>query len=445
MTARRLADLAANMVVPGAATRRVSTSRPTAFHAFACHRLVSDPGPIVAGSVLTRFHAFRRHGIALLALLVSIAAHLAALLAPWEPPVPVAAPSQPPVTVTLLPPPAAVPRASDPAPSAPAASPAAATRAPARPRPLVTPRVVQPRLAAGQPAGDAPMAASDVPAVPTGSDTAVSPDGPQAPAVAGAVPPSDAGDGTDAPPQVQADTPVASAPPLPPAAVARLPERIELAFDAYLESLGGDTRIGTARFELRLEGGRYHMAIDARGPLATLAFQSEGAFEPAGFRPDRFTEHRRVAFRRPLDRSVRYLHAGAPVEAAAVGAEAAVPEPAGAGAVLAVPAGTQDRLSALFQLWLIARAAAAFPEPGHEIPMPLATLSKVHAARFKVSAPEPFVVGDRGVGAVRFTMLRDGPEPVIDVWLADDAQRLPVQLRYAEKNQAVRFVATGAR
>jgi hypothetical protein len=172
----------------------------------------------------------------------------------------------------------------------------------------------------------------------------------QAPPAPDDAQPSGEGASAAAPAPAVADPAVALA--LPPAATARLPERIELGFDAYLESVAGDTRIGTARFELRLDGERYRMTIDARGPLATLAFGSEGVFAGDGFRPERFAERRRVAFRPTVDRGVRYVRAG--------DAPAAVDE-----ASLAVPPGAQDRLSALFQLWLVARGRAGLPGARH--------------------------------------------------------------------------------
>lgn len=225
--------------------------------------------------------------------------------------------------------------------------------------------------------------------------------------------------------------------PLPPrAAVEPPPQRVELQFDAFLESTTSEARIGTARFVLQAGEGRYAMALQARGPLSRFAYASDGTLDAGGFRPERFSETRDVAFRAPVARSARFVVR--PDAQPAAGAD--LPDD---GAALAVPPGTQDRLSVLLQLWLIVRSRPERLAAGSEIALTLASTRRFERASFRAGPVEPFQVGGRERAAVRLTRLpAAGKAAGIEVWLAAEPPYLPLGLRYIERDRAVRFAAS---
>lgn len=356
--------------------------------------------------------------------------------------------SPPPMSVLLLP---TVPAADPPAQAAPAASmdtrktaprrterpkrhaPAAATSRPAAAvtKPAPPPAPESRAQVAGSPAADdvgladAALAEMSSPAGPddgSGAATAAS-----APAQTGAEPAVDAARASTEPEQ-RAE----AAPDVAPAALPAQPSSVELRFEGFIETAAGDSRIASARFSLTHEAGRYEMTLAASGPLSWFAYTSQGRFGNQGFVPERFTEKRNVVFRSRVDRSIEF--------------EPSAHGPAPGGEQRNPSQGAQDRLSVLLQLCWLARARPDSMVAGHEFSLPFASRSGVELASFRVEGAEAIAVGDRFVWALRISRVKKAPDaPGIDVWLSDDAQRLPLGVRYEDRDRAVRFVVADSR
>lgn len=356
--------------------------------------------------------------------------------------------SPPPVSVLLLP---TVPAANPPAQAAPAASmdtrkttprrtdrpkqrapAAAANRPPAAATESAPPPAPQTQnsVAASPPAGDiglADVAFADL-SSPAGPDhgssgaTAAS-----AHAQIGAEPAADAARASTEPePRAEAGPDVA------PAAPPVQPSSVELRFEGFIETAAGDSRIASARFSLTHEDGRYQMTLAANGPLSWFAYTSQGRFGSEGFVPERFTEKRNVVFRSRVDRSIEF--------------EPSAPGQAPGGEQRNPSQGAQDRLSVLLQLCWLARAHPDSMVAGHEFSLPFASKNGVELASFRVGRAEAIAVGDRFVWALRISRVKKAPDaPGIDVWLSDDAQRLPLGVRYEDRDRAVRFVVAESR
>lgn len=361
-------------------------------------------------------HGRRRFWVAVVALGMSVALH--ALMLDWAS-LPGASPDRstppPTVSVLLLP---TVPAADPPAQAPPAAS--VDTRKPA-PR-----RSERPKQRARAAAAQLPAAINPVP--PPAPES-------QPPSIASPSPDESgpahdaaelAADAARAPlePEARAE----AAPVMPP--VQPLP--VELRFEGFIETAAGDSRIASARFSLTHEDGRYQMTLAANGPLSWFAYTSQGRFGNEGFVPERFTEKRNVVFRSSVDRSIEF--------------EPFTPGQALDGQQRSPSQGAQDRLSVLLQLCWLARAHPDWMLAGHEFSLPFASKKGVELASFRVHGAEAIAVGDRFVLALRISRVKKAPDaPGIDVWLSDDAQRVPLGVRYEDRGRAVRFVVADSR
>jgi hypothetical protein len=174
------------------------------------------------------------------------------------------------------------------------------------------------------------------------------------------------------------------------------------------------------RYEIRTEG-------EAEGLISlfysgTLSQVSRGRLGPHGLAPQRYVEQRG---KRP-ERSVsfdqerhRLLPAGAP------------PVP--------LPPGTQDRLSVIYQIGLLARGDPASFVAGATRDVPVATLRSVEIQRFTVVGDEMLMTP---AGPIRSLHLRRPPvagsdDPSIDLWLGYDFDMLPVRLRVQDADRRV--------
>ena len=175
------------------------------------------------------------------------------------------------------------------------------------------------------------------------------------------------------------------------------------------------------RYEIRTEG-------EAEGLIAlfysgTLIQVSRGRLGPEGLQPQRYAEQRG----KRAERSVSFdqeWHRLLPV-----GGAAPVP----------LPPGTQDRLSVIYQIGLLARADPASFVAGATRDLPVATLRTVQVQRFTV-------VGDTLLmapgGPIRSLHLHRPPtegsgDPSIDLWLGYDFDMLPVRLRLEDAGHRV--------
>ena len=98
---------------------------------------------------------------------------------------------------------------------------------------------------------------------------------------------------------------------------------------------------------------------------------------------------------------------------------------------VALPEGTQDRLSVLFQLGLIVRANPQRFVAGARIELPVATLREVRLERFEVMGDEVLIVNDRPWRALHLKrpLIQAGRDPSVQVWLGYDADFQPIRIR----------------
>lgn len=208
----------------------------------------------------------------------------------------------------------------------------------------------------------------------------------------------------------------------------------DLGYDGYLEMGGTPLRIAQASVEFRPEGEAYRMSMHVSSPLATLDYESRGTIDARGLHPREYREARKTPGRSPRERSVRFEESAGATRSA----------PAADG-VLAVPPGTQDRLSLLMQLSLIARADSSRIAPGTRLAIDVAGLEYVTRARLEIGAPEPVRIGSGSIDAQRIHRLPDDPNATdIDFWLAAGPRRAPVVIRFADDGRGLRFVAQSA-
>jgi hypothetical protein len=364
------------------------------------------------------------------------------------------APSARPVEVALLPPlvaaPApvtAVPRALP--PEAPPRAVSPSTAPPRRARPAPTPAApAAPRLPVppSEPAVSSAAEASETPAgweapetLPSADNTTadaadrtVQDDG-AAPTASVAAPPVSAAD-TPPPPPGEADiaalpierTAAAAALPVVPG----LPASHSRQFRVYWGDFTEQRSVARLAYRLTREDDRYEIRTEgeAEGLIAlfysgTLIQVSRGRLGPEGLQPQRYAEQRG----KRAERSVSFDQEGHRLL------------PVGGAAPVPLPPGTQDRLSVIYQIGLLARADPASFVAGATRDLPVATLRTVQVQRFTV-------VGDTLLmapgGPIRSLHLHRPPtegsgDPSIDLWLGYDFDMLPVRLRLEDAGHRV--------
>jgi hypothetical protein len=359
-----------------------------------------------------------------------------------------APPPRAPVEVTLLAPPA---------PPAPASGESAGTRAATRAAPAVSARAgpaapsvrtrPSPPLRTEEDApGASPPAASpehapDAGAMGLGFGTDYSAEAPSdvdeppgAPgtgvataAAAAAVP---GGEGASAAVGAAAPRPgPAAAPPGP--ALPPLPASQQHRFRVYWGDYTEARSVARLEYRLVSDGEHYEVrtSAEAEGLISlvyagTLTQVSTGRLGPGGLEPLRYAEQRG---RRP-ERAVGFD----PV------ARRLVPT-GGRGPSVPMPPGTQDRLSVLYQIGLLARAEPHRFVAGATRELPVATLREVRLERFEVVGDEWLLASG---GPIRALHLHRPPppgtdDPRIDVWLGYDLEMLPVRLRVEDADRRV--------
>lgn len=180
---------------------------------------------------------------------------------------------------------------------------------------------------------------------------------------------------------------------------------------------------GTMRWEIDRQARRYRIALEAwvgLGLTKDFVQISEGRLDAWGLAPERFTDRRLL--RDPRITDFRRGPDGAG-EVAFPGAAAAVP----------LVAGTQDRVSVLFQLSALARAAPEALGVGQVHEIVTAGSSRAEPWHFTVQAREAVEWADHAGMALRLTRRprREG-DGTLDVWLAEQAAWLPVRTRLVE-------------
>jgi hypothetical protein len=335
---------------------------------------------------------------------------------------------QPPgqLSVAILPPPPPL-AVSQTAPTRPVARPVAAppvpapseiaSEAPAPPTAAVEPPpVAQPQLADGAGTG------ASVPAQPNG-ERAVTAEAPDEPAITGALAvarPEPARDSEPpSTPQAAGDsTSVAPPPVLPP------PQPVARRFRVFFGDYHDGQSVAELAYSLEIADGRYRLQSQARAVGLTALFwsgaltqQSTGRIGPQGLEPERYTEQRG---RRPERWASADRVAGT---ASFSGGERA-----------ALPPGTQDRLSVLVQLGLIARAQPQRLLAGRHLDLPEFGNRAIATVRY-VSLGDEVLATDEGQLRTLHLRRQDGDSgraTTIDIWLGYDQGLMPVRIRLTD-------------
>ena len=207
---------------------------------------------------------------------------------------------------------------------------------------------------------------------------------------------------------------------------------LDLDFGGYYGQSGPATRVAQAHYRFTPEAGRYRLEFEVRSGLGNLRFESEGAIDAQGLRPERYLEYRQLMFKRPSSRERRFVREG---QAPADGED-----------VLRVPAGTQDRLSLVAQVSWLARSQPRLVAPGAHLSVPLATWNAVDPIDLQVEAAQDVSLEGGGkVAARRFRRLNDADEQgALEFWLAEDRERLPTQISFIDTPLHLRFVRVAA-
>lgn len=208
----------------------------------------------------------------------------------------------------------------------------------------------------------------------------------------------------------------------------------DIAFDGYYESGGSRMPLASARLRFEPSPDAYRMSLEVDSLLADLFYESSGRLDARGLHPEHYVERRHLPFGRKRRREARYVPAA--------GAEAG---PAGPG-TLAVPPGTQDRISLIGQLWRLAARPEGPFEDGRRFDLALASTSKVRPVSLQVDPPTSLAIAGREHEAWRVRRVdepADDDDLDIEVWFAVRERRLPLAIRFMEPDRALHFeVAT---
>lgn len=347
-----------------------------------------------------------------------------------------------PVEVALLPP----------LRTAPPLPPVAAVPPPAPPPRAVVSRAASPRVAPPAPRSAAPVlpTASSLPPDPAASpvpppgtvagwetpETLPTAEAAKTDELAGIDPSAPAGTPADAPPPSQGESDIAALPaerePVAAAApvVPGLPASHSRRFRVYWGDFTEQRSVARLAYRLTREDDRYEIRTEgeAEGLIALfysgmLIQVSRGRLGPQGLQPLSYAEQRG---KRP-ERGVVFDQEGHRLL------------PAGGAAPVPLPPGTQDRLSVIYQIGLLARGDPASFVAGATRDMPVATLRAVQIQRFTVVGEETLMAPG---GPIRSLHLHRPPvegsdDPSIDLWLGYDFDMLPVRLRVEDAGRRV--------
>jgi len=204
----------------------------------------------------------------------------------------------------------------------------------------------------------------------------------------------------------------------------------DLEFDGYYESNGSRTPLASARLRFEPADDAYRMSLEVSSMLADLFYESTGRLDERGLHPERYVERRHLPFGRKRAREARYV----PV---APGAQAG---PVGDGTI-AVPPGTQDRISLIGELWRLAGLARGPFREGRPLELALASASKVRPVSLGIDPPATMAIGGRDREAWRVRRVDEGADDELDieVWFDAAGRRLPLAIRFIEQRRALHF------
>ena len=195
-------------------------------------------------------------------------------------------------------------------------------------------------------------------------------------------------------------------------------------FGVYYGDYQNKLRLATLEYAVEVDGSRYRLQTEGRasGVVAlvysgVLTQSSAGRLSENGLAPEKYSEQRGNRPRRSL--SVDYA-------SNQVSFEGKPPE-------TLVP-GAQDRLSALIQLGLMARALPERFAKGSVIALPELTLGDIEKSRYLSMGESVLEAGSGPLRALHLerTAPRGEGDPKIEIWLGYDQSLLPVRIRATE-------------
>ena len=225
-----------------------------------------------------------------------------------------------------------------------------------------------------------------------------------------------------------------------------------LKYDGYLINRLGTNRIASADMQFHNSSGQYRLTLAVDSFFADLQYVSEGRVDQAGLHPKKYWERRKVRFRSEKIKQVKYEVSEDPAKVNTRH-----------NGVLVVPPNTQDRLSLLDHISLLAQANPELLEAGHDLAVPFARTSRVDNSLWRIGATQlaPSAFKDAqseeddestvqfaslSVQAQRVQRRRDTGSKKLGVafWLSDNAERLPLVLQFTEKGRTLKFVWRGS-
>jgi Protein of unknown function (DUF3108) len=197
------------------------------------------------------------------------------------------------------------------------------------------------------------------------------------------------------------------------------PESIKATYTGYINGI----QVGVITEHFEREGGAYRVVSESKtmGIVALLNrnptyYLSKGQVTSAGLRPSLFEGRRNPAEAAELAAlfdwargQITLRHKGKTQE-------------------VALPAGTQDRLSAMYQLLFLPLERQRFVE------FPMTNGRKLDRYRYQIT-PDAEVETPLGrLKALHLVKQREGDESAAELWLSTEHQRFPVKLVIVEKN-----------
>jgi hypothetical protein len=197
------------------------------------------------------------------------------------------------------------------------------------------------------------------------------------------------------------------------------PQSVKATYNGYINGI----QVGVITEQFEVEGGSYRLVSDTKTMgLATVLnrnpthYLSRGQVTSAGLRPAHFEGRRNAG--EAADLAALFDWAQGQVTLRHKGKTQAV----------TLPPGTQDRLSAMYQLLFLPLERQRFVE------FPMTNGRKLDHYRYQVT---PDVEIETPIGRLKTLHLvkqREGNESAAELWLSIDHQRFPVKLVIVEKN-----------
>ncbi len=196
-------------------------------------------------------------------------------------------------------------------------------------------------------------------------------------------------------------------------------------FRVYYGDFAAGYPVASLDYAIELDGERYRMRTEGRAEGLTaliysgvLTQSSRGRIGDNGMVPEHYSEQRGKRAERQA--TVDWERA----EVRFSGSDSrATPVP-----------GMQDRLSALVQLGLIARAAPERFDSGQDIEIPELSMKGVSTTRYRSYGAQVLETPDGTLRTYHLERVepRPGREPRIEIWLGRDHQLLPVRIRITD-------------